>query len=166
MWLGNRLAHVFLGWLRPSRHRESSDIKSNGEETVLRGFLIGAATAVAVMASTGAFAQKAGYGSAEEAKAMLEKAVVALKANEAAALADFAKPDGEFRDRDLYVYCFEMSTGKFTAHVNPRNMGTDVRALLEKTALHWARNFTTRPKKEARFKHGGNAGDQSCSDWR
>ena len=30
------------------------------------------------------------------------------------------------------VYCFEKSTGKFTAHVNPALMGTDVRALKEK----------------------------------
>jgi hypothetical protein len=99
---------------------------------MLREVLIGAAAAVAVMASTAAFAQKAEYGSAGEAKTMLEKAAAELKANEADALAKFNKADGAFRDRDLYVYCFEMSTGKFTAHVNPRNMGTDVRALLEK----------------------------------
>jgi signal transduction histidine kinase len=30
------------------------------------------------------------------------------------------------------VYCFEKATGKFTAHVNPALMGTDVRALKEK----------------------------------
>ncbi len=36
-----------------------------------------------------------------EAKALLEKAVAALKANEAAALADFNKKDSPFRDRDL-----------------------------------------------------------------
>ncbi len=99
---------------------------------MLRGVLIGAAAAVALMTSTAAFAQKAEYGSAEEAKAMLEKGVAALKANEADALATFNKADGGFRDRDLYVFCFEMTTGKFTAHVNPRGMGTDVRALKEK----------------------------------
>jgi hypothetical protein len=36
---------------------------------VLGGVLIGAATAVAVIASTAAFAQKAEYGSSDEAKA-------------------------------------------------------------------------------------------------
>jgi cytochrome c len=68
-------------------------------------------------------------GTAAEAKAMLEKAVVALKANQADALAKFPKADGGFRDRDLYVYCFDTTNGKFTAHVNPALMGTDVRAL-------------------------------------
>jgi cytochrome c len=96
---------------------------------MLRGVLIGAAAALAVTASTTAFAQKADYGSAAEAKALLEKAVAALKANETDALANFGKADGGFRDRDLYVYCFEVSTGKFTAHVNPKLMGTDIRML-------------------------------------
>ena len=67
-----------------------------------------------------------------EAKAMLEKAVTELKANEAAALAKFNKADAGFRDRDLYVYCFDKATGKFTAHVNSALMGTDVKALKEK----------------------------------
>jgi cytochrome c len=68
-------------------------------------------------------------GTAAEAKALLEKAVAALKANEADALAKFPKTDGGFRDRDLYVYCFNTATGKFTAHVNSALLGTDVRAL-------------------------------------
>jgi signal transduction histidine kinase len=71
-------------------------------------------------------------GTAAEAKAMLEKAITELKANAVAALVKFNKADGGFRDRDLYVYCFEMGTGKFTAHTNPALMGTDVRALKEK----------------------------------
>jgi cytochrome c len=75
------------------------------------------------------FANAQASGTAAEAKAMLEKAVAALKANEADALAKFPKPDGGFRDRDLYVYCFDATTGKFTAHVNPALMGTDVRSL-------------------------------------
>jgi cytochrome c len=68
-------------------------------------------------------------GTAAEAKAMLDKAVAALKTNEADALARFPKTDGGFRDRDLYVYCFNTADGKFTAHVNPALAGTDVRAL-------------------------------------
>jgi hypothetical protein len=68
-------------------------------------------------------------GTAAEAKAMLEKAVAALKANEAGALASFPKTDGGFRDRDLYVFCFNTTDGKFTAHVNRSLLGTDVRAL-------------------------------------
>ena len=59
----------------------------------------------------------------------LEKAVAALKANEADALAKFPKKDGGFRDRDLYVFCFNTTDGKLTSHVDPALLGTDVRAL-------------------------------------
>jgi cytochrome c len=75
------------------------------------------------------FAAAQQFGTAAEAKAMLEKAVAALKANEADALAKFNSPVGGFRDRDLYVFCFDMTTGKFNAHINPALMGTDARAL-------------------------------------
>ena len=77
-------------------------------------------------------AATAGDGTATEAKAMLERAVAELKTNEAAALEKFNKPDGGFRDRDLYVFCFNTTNGIFTAHANPKLLGTDVRALKEK----------------------------------
>ena len=70
------------------------------------------------------------FGTAAEAKAMLDRGISELKAGEAAALAKFNNKDNkQFRDRDLYVFCFNMSDGKFTAHPNATLMGTDVRAL-------------------------------------
>jgi hypothetical protein len=56
------------------------------------------------------------YGTPEEAKAMLDKAVVALKEDKTKALDMFNKGDGGFKDRDLYVYCANASDGIFTAH--------------------------------------------------
>ena len=58
----------------------------------------------------------ADYGTADEAKAMLEKAVVAVKEDKAKALAMFNKAEGGFRDRDLYVSCANASDGVVTAH--------------------------------------------------
>src|SRR6516162_5541319 len=58
----------------------------------------------------------ADFGTAEEAKAMLEKAVAAVKENKAKALDMFNKGEGGFKDRDLYVYCANASDGIFTAH--------------------------------------------------
>ena len=43
--------------------------------------------------------------SAQEAKAMLERAVVAVKTDETKALAAFQAGGDGFRDRDLYVFC-------------------------------------------------------------
>ncbi len=41
---------------------------------------------------------------------MLERAIAALKANEAAALKAFNdEKNKDFRDRDLYVYCFSFA---------------------------------------------------------
>jgi hypothetical protein len=58
----------------------------------------------------------ADFGTAEEAKAMLEKAVVAVKEDKAKALDMFNQADGGFRDRDLYVGCANASDGVVTAH--------------------------------------------------
>src|SRR5215470_16261584 len=69
-------------------------------------------------------------GTAAEARTMLDNAVAALKANEATALAAFNdKSNTKFHDRDLYVFCYDMTDGKFTAHPNAALMGTDVRTL-------------------------------------
>ena len=48
---------------------------------MFRTFMIGAVSAAALMLSTGAFAQQSKSGTAEEAKAMLTKAVAAVKAD-------------------------------------------------------------------------------------
>lgn len=46
-------------------------------------------------------------GTAEQAKAMLGRAIAALKSNEATALSEFNDPNNkEFYDRDLYVFLF------------------------------------------------------------
>jgi len=91
-----------------------------------------AAFVAAVGICTAAFAQQAQFGTAAEAKAMEKRVIVELKANESAAIAKFNKPDGGFRDRDLYVFCFDTTTGIFTAQVNPALIGTDNRLLKEK----------------------------------
>ncbi len=69
------------------------------------------------------------YGTAEEAKMMLEKAVAALKADKAKALAMFVSGEGGFKDRDLYPYCGGPD-GMFTAH--PTLTGKDLKSLQDK----------------------------------
>jgi hypothetical protein len=96
-----------------------------------RNLMMVAIASAALALGAAALAQSQ-FGTAAEAKAMLDKAVTELKADQAAALAKFAKGDGGFKDRDLYVFCFDMNTAKFTAHINPSLMGTDVKALKEK----------------------------------
>src|ERR1700723_4025940 len=97
---------------------------------MLRTSMIAAVSAAVLMFSPTAFAQQAG-GTADEAKAMLMKAVSAVKADKAKALDMFNKGEGGFRDRDLYVFCANTSDGTIVAMGNPnlkQALGIDVRA--------------------------------------
>jgi Single Cache domain 2 len=76
------------------------------------------------------------FGTADEAKAMLTKAVETVKADKAKAIEIFNKGEGGFRDRDLYVFCAEAATGKIVALGNPnaqKLIGTDTRELKDAT---------------------------------
>jgi Single Cache domain 2 len=65
---------------------------------------------------TAASVPAAQYSTAEEAKAMLERAVAAVKEDKAKALDMFNKGEGGFKDRDLYVFCANASDGIVSAH--------------------------------------------------
>ena len=80
---------------------------------MIRTFMIAAASAAALTLSPTAFAQQT--GTAAEAKAMLVKAVAAVKADKTKALDMFNKGEGGFLDRDLYVFCHNVSDGKVVA---------------------------------------------------
>jgi len=69
------------------------------------------------------------FGTAAEAKAMLVRAVAALKANQTEALANFTKGEGGFKDRDLYPFCGG-ADGNFTAH--PKLIGKSLKELKDK----------------------------------
>lgn len=71
------------------------------------------------------------YGTPDEAKAMLDRAVLALKVDKAKAIQSFNFNTDSFRDRDLFVFCFNSGDGKFTAH--EALVGQDVRTLHDKT---------------------------------
>jgi len=61
---------------------------------------------------------------------MLDRAVVALKSDETAALKEFNDPDNkQFRDHDLYVFCYNLSDGKITAYLGPALLNVDIRTL-------------------------------------
>ena len=82
---------------------------------MFRKIAIGAASIAALAISTSAFSQ-AQFGTAAEAKAMLEKAVAAVKADKAKALDMMQKGEGGLKDRDLYAFCANAGDGIITAH--------------------------------------------------
>jgi len=98
-------------------------------------FVIAAASAAAIAVSPAAFGQQTG-GTADEAKAMLMKALAAVKADKTRALDMFNKGEGGFRDRDLYVFCVNASDGTIVAMGNPnlkQALGADMRAAQNST---------------------------------
>ncbi len=102
-------------------------LRNQERENAMNRSGLAAALVLTLLSSAGlAIAQS---GTAAEARAMLDRAVAALKTNEAAALSAFNdKSNKQFRQGDLYVFCINMSDGTLTAHSNPALLGKDLRA--------------------------------------
>ncbi|HEY3719506.1 MAG TPA: cache domain-containing protein [Roseiarcus sp.] len=101
---------------------------------MVRKFIIAAVSIAALALSATAFAQQ--FGTAAEAKAMLTKAVAAVKADKAKALEMFNKGEGGFLDRDLYVFCVDLKSGKNVALGNPNAkqlLGAETKTLKDAT---------------------------------
>jgi hypothetical protein len=117
---------------------------------MIRTLMIAAASAAVFTLSTTAFAQ----GTATEANAMLDKAVVAAKADKAKTLGMINKGEGGFLDRDLYVFCFNLSDGKAVASGsdNARKvLGQDVRTLKDATGKVWGQDLYAAAAKEGQI---------------
>jgi len=84
----------------------------------------------AILQSSAISALAAKYGTAEEAKNLLIKAVAAVKEDKTKALDMFNTGDDGFKDRDLYVFCANVSDGILTAH--PTNKGKELRNIVGK----------------------------------
>ena len=91
---------------------------------MLRKLMIAALACAAMSVTNAAFAQ----GTAAEAKAMLDKALAAVKADKAKAIKSFLAGTDGFKDRDLYPFCFNISDG-ITQAAPPSVLGKDVRTL-------------------------------------
>lgn len=91
----------------------------------------------------GNLAQAEEFGTPDEAKAMLARAVAAMQTNKDAAVAKFNHNDPAFRDRDLFVFCFNGRDGKFVAH--EAFVGSDVRALVDRRGYQFGNAMFAAP---------------------
>jgi hypothetical protein len=110
---------------------------------MIRAFMI-AVTSTAILAlSPMAFGQQPSqFGTADEAKAMLNKTIAAVKADKTKALDMIAKGEGGFLDRDLYPFCSNVSDGKIYPFPNPNAkaiFGTDARNLKDPTGKEFGK---------------------------
>jgi hypothetical protein len=98
----------------------------SGETTTKTGAL------VFLLAGFGSFSvvHAEQFGTAEEARAMLDRAIAALNANQARALSEFNNTKNtQLHDRDLYISCYNIADGKFTAFPSRAMIGADIREM-------------------------------------
>src|SRR5271169_1637880 len=90
--------------------------------------LVGLGITALVLSVASASGQQ--LGTVEQARAMLDRAISALKSNEATALNEFNDPNNkQFHERDLHVFCYDTSDGKITAYESSALRNIDVRTL-------------------------------------
>jgi hypothetical protein len=98
------------------------------------------------------------YGTADEAKAMLERAVAAVKEDKAKAVDIFNKGEGGFKDRDLYVWCADSdgivtatpywNKGKQVKDIKGKHgapFGETTEGTIKETTYWWPRPGTDKP---------------------
>jgi len=81
---------------------------------------------VAAMAGAVLVVQAQEYGTSAEAKAMLDRAIAAVKADKAKALEMISKGEGGFKEKDLYPFCGGPD-GIYSATPNPNLVGKSMR---------------------------------------
>lgn len=69
-------------------------------------------------------------GTADEAVALVRKAIAYIKANgREKAFAEFSDPSGQFKDRDLYIMVYDMSGNNKAHGANPKLIGKNLSAI-------------------------------------
>jgi hypothetical protein len=119
---------------------------------------------IALLLLSAASATEGGnYGTADEARAMLDRAIAAVKEDKERALAMFNTGGGGFKDRDLYVSCANASDGTITASpsVKGKNlidfppgkkvMQTAMEGKVDEITYWWPRPGTIKPLKKHTF---------------
>lgn len=108
---------------------------------MLRRTMIGALAISTLAVPTIVSAQTAQFGTAAEARAMLDRAVISMKADPTKTIDQINKGEGGFRDRDLYVFC--LTGGKVVAHgADTTRVGLLQKDLKDVTGKAYGEEFT------------------------
>jgi hypothetical protein len=152
------------------------------EEVMIRNLAFGVGYAVILVLAATASVRAAEFGTAEEAKAMLERAVAAVKEDKAKALDMFNNGEGGFKDRDLYVWCANASDGIITAqpYMNKGKQLRDMKGkqgapfgetimqnategMIKETTYWWPHSGTDEPLDLEKTTFYTKVGDQICA---
>lgn len=108
---------------------------------MLRNSVLRAAAAIVFVLSTAVVLQASQYGAAEEARAMLDKAVAAVKADKTKALNMLNQGEGGFKDRDLYVFCANASDS--VVHADDAHKGAKLKDIKDATGFAFGEEVMT-----------------------
>jgi cytochrome c len=102
--------------------------------------------------STGALVFAAEFGTAQEAEAMVKKAVSLINAEgREKAFAEFCNPKGKFVDRDLYITVYDLK-GTCLAHgANPKMVGKDLIGLKDPDGKEFVKERVELAKTKDKF---------------
>ncbi len=111
------------------------------------------AAAVCFLMLQSAQAQQPASGAAAEAKAMLEKAVAAVKADKAKALDMFNKGEGGFyiKEREIFPFCFTAADGNIVATQTKQALGKDSRTFKDPTGKAFGLEMFEAAKKQGQI---------------
>src|SRR5215210_2085587 len=93
-----------------------------------------------LMFSAAAYAQQAQFGTAEEARAMLQRVAASFKQDPAKTIEQINKGEGGFRDRDLYPSCAGPD-GRNVAHADPSRIGLVQKDVKDSTGKPYGEEF-------------------------
>lgn len=98
------------------------------------------ALVLSLLCSTLAFAAE--RGTADEAVALVQKAVAFMKANgKEKAYAEFNNPNGQFKDRDLYIFVIDMTGLEWANGANQKIVGKNVLDLKDAEGKMMVKSF-------------------------
>jgi signal transduction histidine kinase len=102
--------------------------------------------ACVALALAGSASAQGEHGTAAQARAMLERAVRALKADESAALEKFRTRADGFGERDLYVFC-NGPDGASIAHPDPAQAWTNLNTLRDAEGRAFGKEMLAKAKE-------------------
>ncbi|SFU27333.1 cache domain-containing protein [Pseudoduganella namucuonensis] len=104
--------------------------------------LLNAAVVFLMCLSFAPGAMAAERGTPEEAVALVQKAVAYLKANgKEKAYAEFNNPNGQFKDRDLYIFVIDMTGLEWANGANQKIVGKNVLDLKDAEGKTMVKSF-------------------------
>jgi hypothetical protein len=104
-------------------------LQRKGGTAMGKNLLACAVAAYALFGSIGS-AKAEEFGTSAQARAMIQRAIDALKANEGDAIKAFGdKNNDQFHVLDLYVFCINLADGKFTSQLDQSLVGTSAEDL-------------------------------------